>query len=357
MKFAIITDTHFGARNDSIVFNDYFYKFWEKTFFQYLKENNIDTVVHLGDVMDRRKFVSYKIAQDFRERFLQVFEDNNIHLKMIVGNHDIYYRNTNNVNSLNELVGRHPYGRYNNIYIYDECRTLDFDGVPILLIPWINSENYESTIAEINNTKAQIAMGHLEINGFEMHSGHFAQGGYDKGLFKKFDMVFSGHFHKKSDDGQIFYLGSTYQITWADYDCPRGFHIFDTETRELNRVLNPHTIFKKIYYDDVSYNYDDFDFNSVSQQYTKVIVVHKKDLYKFDLFIDKLLKSGAHDVKIVEDFSDLDASNVSDNVIEQSEDTLSLLNNYIDQLEINLDKSRLSDIMKSLYLQASELEV
>ncbi len=357
MKFAIITDTHFGARNDSIVFNDYFYKFWEKTFFQYLKENNIDTVVHLGDVMDRRKFVSYKIAQDFRERFLQVFEDNNIHLKMIVGNHDIYYRNTNNVNSLNELVGRHPYGRYNNIYIYDECRTLDFDGVPILLIPWINSENYESTIVEINNTKAQIAMGHLEINGFEMHSGHFAQGGYDKGLFEKFDMVFSGHFHKKSDDGQIFYLGSTYQMTWADYNCSRGFHIFDTETRELNRVLNPHTIFKKIYYDDVSYNYDDFDFNSVSQQYTKVIVVHKKDLYKFDLFIDKLLKSGAHDVKIVEDFSDLDASNVSDNVIEQSEDTLSLLNNYIDQLEINLDKSRLSDIMKSLYLQASELEV
>ena len=357
MKFAIITDTHFGARNDSLVFNDYFYKFWEETFFPYLEKNNINTVVHLGDVMDKRKFVSYKTAQDFRERFLQVFDDKNIHLKMIVGNHDIYYRNTNKVNSLNELVGRHPYNRYNNISIYDECRTFDFDGVPIMLIPWINSENYESTIVEINKTKAQIAMGHLEINGFEMHSGHFAQGGYDKGLFEKFDMVFSGHFHKKSDDGQIFYLGSTYQMTWADYNCSRGFHIFDTETRELNRVLNPHTIFKKIYYDDVSYNYDDFDFNSVSQQYTKVIVVHKKDLYQFDLFIDKLLKSGAHDVKIVEDFSDLDARNVSDNVIEESEDTLTLLNNYIDQLEINLDKSRLSDIMKSLYLQASELEV
>ena len=356
MKIAIITDTHFGARNDSVIFNNYFYKFWEETFFPYLKNNNINEVIHLGDVMDRRKFVSYKIAQDFRERFLQVFDDNKINLKMIVGNHDIYYRNTNDVNSLNELIG----SKYETIQTYKSCTTINFDDVPIMLIPWINNENYDSTMKEINKTKAQIAMGHLEINGFEMHSGHFAQGGYDKELFKKFDMVFSGHFHKKSDDGQIFYLGSTYQMTWADYDCPRGFHIFDTETRELERVLNPHTIFKKIYYDD-RYSADNycstFDFTSVHGQYTKVIVVHKKDLYQFDLFIDKLLKSEAHDVKIIEDFSDLDANNVSDDVIEQSEDTLSLLNNYIDQLDINLDKSKLSDIMKSLYLQANELEV
>ena len=265
-------------------------------------------------------------------------------------------RNISDVNSLDELVGN----KYKNIKTYKDCITLKFDGVPIMLIPWINSENYDSTIKEIDKTKAQIAMGHLEINGFEMHSGHFAQGGYDKGLFKKFDMVFSGHFHKKSDDGQIFYLGSTYQMTWADYDCPRGFHIFDTETRELERVLNPHTIFKKIYYDDrrsTDSYCSTFDFTSVHGRYTKVIVVHKKDLYEFDLFIDKLLKSEAHDVKIVEDFSDLDASNVSDDIVEQSEDTLSLLNNYIDQLEINLDKSRLSDIMKSLYLEASELQV
>ena len=358
MKIALITDTHFGARNDSIIFNDFFYKFWEETFFPYLQNNNIDVVVHLGDVMDRRKFVSYKIAQDFREKFLQIFDDNNIHLKMIVGNHDIYYRNTNNVNSLNELVGRHPYGRYNNIYIYDECVTLDFDDVPIMLIPWINNENFESTLVKINNTKAQIAMGHLEINGFEMHSGHFAEGGYDKEIFNKFDMVFSGHFHKKSDNGQIFYLGSTYQMTWSDYDCSRGFHVFDTKTRELERVVNPHTIFKRIYYDDRNFNYtSNFDFDSVVQKYTKVVVVNKSDLYQFDMFIDKLLKCNTYDVKIVEDFSDLNPENVSDNVVEKSEDTVSLLENYVNELDITLDKSRLSGMMKSLYLEASELEI
>jgi len=225
------------------------------------------------------------------------------------------------------------------------------------MIPWINSENYASTMNVIKKTKAQIAMGHLEINGFEMHSGHFAQGGYEKNIFNKFDIVFSGHFHKKSDDGQIYYLGNTYEITWTDYECPRGFHIFDTETRELERVLNPHHIFMKIYYDDTTFDYSKFDFESVVEKYIKVVVVNKTDLYSFDLFIDKLLKSSAHDVKITENFSDLTAENVSDDIVDKSEDTISLLENYVNELDISLDKTRLSGMMKSLYLEASELEI
>jgi GTPase SAR1 family protein len=190
-----------------------------------------------------------------------------------------------------------------------------------------------------------------------MHSGHFAQGGYEKNIFNKFDVVFSGHFHKKSDDGQIYYLGNTYEITWTDYECPRGFHIFDTETRELERVLNPHHIFMKIYYDDTTFDYSKFEFESVAEKYIKVVVVNKTDLYSFDLFIDKLLKSSAHDVKITENFSDLTAENVSDDIVEKSEDTVSLLENYVNELDISLDKTRLSGMMKSLYLEASELEL
>lgn len=353
MKVALISDSHFGARSDSIIFNDFFYKFWEETFFPYLKENNIKHVLHLGDVMDRRKFVSYRIAKDFRERFLQPFADMKIELHMLVGNHDIFYRNTNEVNSLTELIT----GKFPNVHIYQECSEIKFNHTPILMIPWINSENYADTMEKIKATKAQIAMGHLEINGFEMHAGNYAQGGYDKDLFNKFDLVFSGHFHKKSDDGQIYYLGNTYEITWADYKCPRGFHVFDVKTRELERVVNPHTIFHKLYYDDRNYDYSNFDFNTVHEKYTKVVVVNKTDLYGFDLFIDKLLKSTAHEVKIIEDFSDLDADNVSDDIVEKSEDTVSLLENYIDELDINLDKQKLSGMMKSLYLEASELEL
>ena len=354
MKIALITDTHFGARNDNLAFNDYFYKFWEEVYFPYIEENGIDTVIHLGDVMDRRKFVSYKIAKDFRERFLQRFVDLGVTVHMMVGNHDTFYKNTNEVNSLDELIN----GKFDNIHTYPAATTVEFDGTPICFIPWICPDNYAETMKHIEDTKAQVAMGHLEINGFEMHAGHFAEGGYDKAFLKKFDTVFSGHFHKKSDDGQVFYLGNTYQMTWSDNGCPKGFHVFDTNTRELERIINPHTIFEKVYYDDSTKDFSDFDVLTLRDKYVRIVVVNKKDIYQFDRFVDKVLsESGAHEVKIVEDFSELDASNVSDEIVENAEDTMTVLERYIDELDVELDKDRLTSMMKSLYLEASDLEL
>jgi|TARA_R110001592_G_scaffold52601_7_gene161034 DNA repair exonuclease SbcCD nuclease subunit len=353
MKIALITDTHFGARNDSLAFNEYFYKFWEDVFFPYIKENNIDTVIHLGDVMDRRKFVSYKISSDFRKRFVKPFVDMGINLHIMVGNHDTYWKNTNEINSVDELLG----DRHSNIHMYSEAETVEFDGLPIHFIPWINAENYQSTIDGIKNTKADMAMGHLEINGFEMHAGHFSESGYPAQMFRKFDSVFSGHFHKKSDDGHIYYLGNTYQMTWSDDNCPKGFHVFDTSTREIERIINPYTIFKKIYYDDTSRDWSKEDVEQYAGKFIKLIVVNKKDLYQFDRFVDRLLSVQTHEVKIVEDFSDLDASNVSDEIMENAEDTTTLLERYVDELDVDLNKDRLKSTMKSLYLEASDLEL
>ena len=319
MKIALITDTHFGARNDSLPFNEYFYKFWEEIFFPYIDKRGIDTIIHLGDTMDRRKFVSYKIANDFRTRFIQPIVDRNIDTHILIGNHDTYYKNTNEVNSLAELVG----DKYDNIKFYEE----------------------------------NICMGHLEINGFEMHKGHYSEAGYPKEMFKKFDTVFSGHFHKKSDDGQIYYLGNTYQMTWSDDNCPKGFHIFDTIDKSLERIINPFTIFEKIYYDDTNTDYNKVDVSQYKDKFIKLVVVNKKDLYQFDRFTDRLLQEQTHEVKIVEDFSDLDATNVSDDIAENTQDTTTLLDKYIEELDVDLDKKRLKNTMKALYLEACDLEL
>ena len=322
MKIALITDTHFGARNDNLFFNDYFYKFWDNVFFPYVKDNGIDTIIHLGDIMDRRKFVSYKIAKDFRERFMKPIVDNNLTVHMMVGNHDTFYKNTNEVNSLEELVE----GRYPNVKVYPEATTVTFDNTPIMFLPWINTENYSDTMNAINESNAQIAMGHLEVSGFEMHNGHFSESGHPASLFNN--------------------------------KCPKGFHVFDTETRQLERILNPYNIFEKVYYDDTTMDYMQYDVSTLSEKYVKVVVVNKKDMYNFDRFIDKVLSSsGAYEVKIVEDFSDLDASNVDDAIINNAEDTMTLLERYIDELDVNLDKSRLTNMMKSLYVEASDLEL
>ena len=351
MKIALITDTHFGARNDNLAFNEYFYEFYENQFFPYLKEHKIKHCVHLGDVMDRRKFISYRIARDFRERFINSFKDINFH--MLVGNHDTFYKNTNDVNSLHELVD----GKFKNIKVYSKTTEVDFGDCKILFVPWINSDNYSYTMEMLDTTSAQICMGHLELSGFQMQRGMIMTEGWDKRLFQKFDMVMSGHFHHKSDDGQIFYLGTPYEIYWNDYDDPKGFHIFDTKTRELERIVNTNTLFCKIYYDDTTQNYMSHDVSRYKNKYVKVIVVNKKDLYQFDHFVDRLLLADAHDVKIIEDFSEMDASNVSDDIVENTEDTMTLLEKYIDELDVTLDKSRLKTTMKSLYTEAQDLEL
>jgi len=349
LKIALITDTHFGARNDNSNFNEYFFEFYENQFFPYLKEHNITDVVHLGDVMDRRKYVSYRIAKDFRERFVDKFA--NINLHMLVGNHDTFYKNTNAVNSLHELVD----GSYDNISVYEETTEVEFDGCKILFVPWINADNMNHTMKMLKQSDAQIVMGHLELNGFEMQKGMVMDHGWDKQEFNRFDMVMSGHYHHKSDDGQIYYLGTPYEIYWNDWNDPKGFHVFDTEKRELERIVNPRTIFSKIYYDDSQEINDDV--SSYKDKYVKLVVVNKKDLYQFDKFVDKLLQADCHEVKIIEDFSELDASNVSDDIVENTEDTMTMLERYIDDLDVSLSKSRLKNTMRTLYTEAQDLEI
>ena len=179
--------------------------------------------------------------------------------------------------------------------------------------------------------------------------------GWDKEEFNRFDMVMSGHYHHKSDDGQVYYLGTPYEIYWNDWNDPKGFHVFDTEKRELERIVNPYSIFSKIYYDD---SQDiDFDMSSYKDKYVKLVVVNKKDLYQFDQFVDKLLQADCYEVKIIEDFSELDANNVSDDIVENTEDTMTLLERYIDDLDVTLSKDRLKNTMRTLYTEAQDLEI
>ena len=271
MKIAIINDTHFGARNDNSNFNEYFYKFCDDIFFPTLKKNNIKTCIHLGDLMDRRKFVSYKTSRDFRKRFVSPFVEMGIDLHIMIGNHDTFYKNTNDVNSVVELLG----GRHDNIKIYSEAEEVVFDDTKILFLPWINSQNTFSSEKIIKKTDAEVCMGHLEIAGFQMMKGLLNEHGLSKNIFRKFDSVFSGHFHIKSDDGHIYYLGAPYEIYWNDCEDKKGFHIFDTETREMERIWNPLTIHKKIKYDDKKKDYNNFDL----QPYDNHFVYHHSKLF------------------------------------------------------------------------------
>ena len=348
MKIALLNDTHFGCRNDSPAFIEYQNKFYNDLFFPYLKEHNIKTLVHLGDVVDRRKFINHNTAHNFSKVFWNKLEENNNDTHIIIGNHDTYYKNTNEVNAMQNLE------ICKDAKVYTKTTEVELGGLPILFIPWICDDNEADSISKIENTQCTIAMGHLEVKGFEMHNGHFNDHGQEKAMFKRFEKVFSGHFHKKSDDGHIHYLGTQYEMTWSDYGCPKGFHIFDTDTRELSRVQNEYKMFDKIIYNDKDTNYDEIDITKYDKKFVKLYISNKSDNDMFERLMDNLYnKINIHAIDVIEDPTDIGAS-VREDILEQGEDTLTFLGNYIDQVDSKLDKQKLKQFAKELYMEASE---
>ena len=345
MKIAIITDQHFGARKNSKLFHDYFLKFYNDVFFPTLEQEGITTIVDMGDTFDSRKGIDFSALSWAKNNYYDKLKDYTIHT--IVGNHTAYYKNTNEVNAIDLLLRE-----YNNVKIYSETTSIMIGALNVLLVPWINSENLESSIKLIKKSKAPVCMGHLELNGFVVTQQVIMDHGLDMKYFKKFKKTFSGHFHTRSSVGDIHYLGNPYEIYWNDFECTRGFTLFDTETLEHTPLNNPYRLFYKIFYEDT--NYQTFDTREYENKIVKLIVRKKTDLKKFEKFVDKLYSSGVAELKIVENF-DFGGWYDSDAVEYESEDTMSILNRYIEEADITLDKSKVQKMIQEVYQEACEL--
>ena len=344
MKVAIITDTHYGARKGSKYLHDYFELFYRDVFFPSLEEHEIKTVIHMGDVFDSRKSIDYQSLEWAKRVVFDPLKKYKVHA--ITGNHDCYYKNTNEVNSPELLLTDYP-----NIKTYSSPKTIKIGGLSILMLPWICTENYDESLSHIKKSKAKVVMGHLEINGFRATRGHMMETGMDVKVFNKFDKVYSGHFHTRSEDGKIFYLGNPYEMFWNDVNDPRGFTIFDTETLIHTPIDNPYKLFYNIYYEDTPHQ--TFDVREYENKIVKVIVRKKSNPKLFEKFIDKLYSAGIEDLKIVENFV---LPENDDFEIDEEENTLSILNRYIDESEVQYDKSIIKDIFQNLYRQACEVE-
>lgn len=346
MTVALITDQHLDGRKGSIAFWEYFNRFYDEVFFPTLKEQGVSTVIDLGDTFDNRKNIDYNVWARIRRNYFDRLHDAGIFVHMILGNHCVYYKNTNEVNAPDLLLDT-----YDNIEIYSQPETVMIEGTKILMLPWINSQNYDETMAHIKDTGAKIAMGHLELNGFEVTPGMLHEGGMDPDIFFKFKQVFSGHFHHKSSRGNITYLGNPYQMFWNDYKDPRGFHLYEPKSNKLQFIKNPFEIFKKIYYDDSQPQ--EINPEEYSNTYVKVVVENKTDFFKFEKLIESLYNANVLDLKIIETMVEKDKKDVDINL--EITDTLSLLNEYIDEVEMSVNKNELKSIMRSLYIESCEV--
>ena len=354
MKICILGDTHFGARGDSLDFHKYFKRFYNEVFFHYLKVNDIKSIFQMGDLFDRRKFINFNTLHLCREYFFDRCQILGIKVYTLLGNHDIAFKNTLEINSTGLLLNE-----YENIEYYDSFETVEFDGVKIDVVPWICDDNEQEIFNQMKQSTAQICFGHFEIAGFEMEKGMICDHGLDKKILSKYDIVLSGHFHHKSTNDNITYVGTPYEMTWSDHNDQKGFHIFDTNTREMTFVKNPFTMFNKLIYDDGQTDFEhwkNYDFESLKDSYVKVIVMNKQNPYLFDTVIDSLYKVGVADLSIVEDFSDTLIDDDSD-IVNQAEDTITILSKHIDNLTLDVEPEKLKTLMRELYIEAINTEI
>ena len=343
MKIGILTDSHWGARKGSKLFQDYFELFYKNVFFPTLEQYGITTVIHMGDAFDSRKSIDYQSFEWAKRVVFEPLSKYEVHL--ITGNHDCYYKNTNNVNSPNLLLQSYP-----NVKTYSSPTEIKVGNLNVLLLPWICMENEEQSLKLIKKTKCKIAMGHLELQGFRVNRSVVMEHGLEANIFKNFTKVFSGHYHTRSDNGTVFYLGNPYEMFWNDVNDPRGFTIFDTETLEHTPINNPYRLFYNIYYEDTPHQM--FDASEYANKIVKVIVRKKSDTKQFEKFIDKLYASNVSELKIIENFQIQESEDFE---AFDSEDTMSILNRYIEEAEVNLDKSVVQKLLQEIYQEACEL--
>jgi DNA repair exonuclease SbcCD nuclease subunit len=344
MKVLVITDQHFGVRNDSLTYVEYYRKFYNNVIIPFIVKFKIEHVLCLGDTFDRRKSVNFNSLEAAKDMWFDPLEKMGVKMTMLVGNHDIYYKNTLRVNAPSLLLGE-----YANISIMDGPGEFLLGSLPVLGIPWICDDNRSRVYELLEQSTSSLCVGHLEFTGFETVPGIVMQHGISAEPFGKFEKVLSGHFHTKSTKGNIHYLGNPYQLYWNDYQAVRGFHILDTETLDLKFYKNPYMLFEKIYYRDSA---EWMDVTGYAGKYVKVIVEDKQDQLKFDKLIKMLYDAGVADLKIIEDLS-VEFEGVSEDV--ETEDTMTMLDKYIDDVEFSANKESIKTTVRSLYLEACEV--
>jgi len=349
-KIAFLTDTHCGIRNNSEIFSDYQGKFYSEFFFPTLKKEKIKRLFHLGDYFDSRKNINFYVLQKNKEHFLDQLVENDIHMSVLLGNHDVFYKNSNSINASNLLFQNHKH-----VQVIDDVWTTwtAINSKSFLWIPWMNAENGKHSVETIQNSSANFLLLHPEIENFEMYKGVRHESGLKQNLFHHFDAVYCGHFHHKSSKNNIHYLGAGMEFTWADYDDPRGFHIlslYDDGSHEMVFYRNPFRMFHKIKYDDTETLPELTE--TYTNKYVKLIVVEKNDILHFDKYLDELQKQNPVEISIVENDNMFLEEDPTDDIETLDKSTIDLLCEDV-QLSVNEKyKSKVLTLMRELYTES-----
>jgi len=352
-KALLLADIHCGARSDSETFLNNFEQLFLSFIPSIAKQNlgnyNTFNVFILGDFWDNRNHLSVKTINVVLDTLSVLFEQHPyIKITMICGNHDIYYKNTKKITSLKIFHNKFP----NNIEIVLDPKKIIINRRKIMLAPWVITEE---DMKEIFSEKMDIALGHFNINGFELVKGVVEDGGESPNKFREmFSLTFSGHFHIRSEKDRIIYVGNPYPLTWNDSDMIKGGYLLDFDTLQYEFIENTYCpIFKKVYLSHIKKKIIDLK-KSVPNNFIKLIlddIINASDLDRLNYMISSLEPLSFDIADGEKDFGYVD---VSDDI---SATSIDFLNEYIDgsKFDEEIDKTILKRKMNELYIKNSNI--
>jgi len=353
-KIAIIGDMHFGIKGGN---NDFlaFQEAWLEQALQKMQVMGIRTIVQTGDMFDTRQHIKGNILDFILWRFPKLLVKYGIdHWITYAGNHDIFYRDSNEKCTLDILDFLNIPDVLNFTVVKDEVKTLFHWGEKLAFVPWLNKNNSERLLNEVLSSKATYAFGHFEMMGMPMIPGVECEHGQDPKLFKNFKRVISGHFHTVSEYLNCTMVGTPYHLTWGDVQDGnnRGFWTLDVETDELVLHKNDDhmTLFSVIEYDP-NEKYDDKSFEPYRGTISKILVKEKPDAKHYKKFIDLLAKAEMIDYKIIDTtMVEIEKVEISEEILKL--DTLSAMNSFIDKQSDEFSKDNVKKLAKSIYMEA-----
>jgi DNA repair exonuclease SbcCD nuclease subunit len=348
MKLLLLSDIHLGVKNNSDFFLNVIKDYFLKEIIPSIQRNKIDQLWILGDFFDNRYNINVLIENtgiNIIKKILKEFP--NLKINMIIGNHDIYYKNSLKVNSLRKFANLHK-----NLKVISTVESFDLDGCKVLAVPWLieGSENHTEfrkvieDYKDTGNKRYDWCFGHFEINGFEVVKNVVHQHGLAQSDFKAFDQVYSGHFHIRCKQGNIQYLGSPYEINWNDHGDIKGHYVLDTDTKKVSFFEN--TLSPKHVHVNVSSIQKDRDIlKNIPKQFIKLHIDTDIDESALNDLLTSVENSLPTLMQVIDERYDLEIKNEDiklDGLIES--DALQYALEYVDSIQF--DKSISIDEMK-----------
>lgn len=360
MKIMILGDLHWGARSDNTTFLESFADYFDNVFFPLVEKTKPDIIVQVGDVFDKRSYLNVNTLYYVRTRFIEPLRKVGIPSFILPGNHDIYFKNTNRVNSFEEVFGYLPEAKDQKESVHDVHLVLKPTEVAgLLLMPWISPDDAEQSLAALRATSARYCFGHFDFAGFDFGGGRKSEEGFDRDLFKQFELVISGHYHTRQKSGNIFYCGVPYEKTWEDYDNWVGVHILDTETGKVTAYPNNNRMHYVVNWRDGGYDISPAvgdcldDLASLAKKIVRVMVHDNKHPVKLEKLIGKISAVKPESVTVVHKSLSVDGAKVLDELREANpDDTITTIRTYVGNMEGVPEKDAVLEILVDLHSKA-----